>query len=466
MLEGAGALDETPPADRAPTVVRNEDWPTPAKAYWGLSVLTVALLVATIDRSIISLLVEPIKADLNLSDTQFSLLTGFAFVFFYAFLGLPIARLADVHSRRTIIGVGIAFWSFATILCGLASTFWQLFWARVGVGAGESSFAPATYSILTDSFPPEKLPRAFAINSLGFIAGGGISNLAGGAVIAAIASVGLISLPFVGELKPWQMVFIIVGLPGFLVAAMMATVEEPKRKGQLKQTDGKAKALPIREIFAYLHQERRTYGPMFLSLAVKVLLSYGAILWLPALFIRTHGWTAPQIAYVLGVTALIAAPLGLWLGSFISERWAKQGRNDAYMRLVLYASIGLTPFAIAYPLVGDPWLAIGLYGVNSFIASIGIAPGNAALQVVTPAEMRGQVRALYQFVFNVIGYAAGPLIVALFTDYLFGAEDQLRYSMALLAIILAPAACVVTWFGVKPYGESFARAMERYAKQA
>ena len=446
-------------------MANKEDWPSPARAYWGLSVLTLALLVATLDRSIISLLVEPIKADLNLSDTQFSLLTGFAFVFFYAFLGLPIARLADVKSRRMIIGIGIAFWSFATMLCGLANNFWHLFWARVGVGAGESSFAPATYSIITDSFPPEKLPRAFAINSLGFIAGAGVSNLAGGAIIAAITAVGVINLPIVGDLKPWQMVFILVGLPGFVVAAMMATVVEPKRKGQLKKVEGKAKALPVKEIFAYLKQERRTYGPMFLSLAVKVLLSYGAVLWLPALFIRTYGWTAPQIAYVLGVTSLITAPAGLWLGSFISERWAKAGRNDAYMRLVLYASIGLAPFAIAYPLVDNAWLAIVLYGCNTFIAAIGIAPGNAALQVVTPAEMRGQVRALYQFVFNVVGYAAGPLIIALFTDYLFGAEDQLRYSMALLAFLLAPAAIVITWFGVKPYGESYARAMARYAAE-
>jgi MFS family permease len=442
---------------------QKDDWPSPGRAYWGLTVLTIALVVATLDRSIISLLVEPIKKDLSLSDTQFSLLTGFAFVFFYAFLGLPIARLADVKSRRVIIGVGIAFWSLATMLCGLANSFWHLFWARVGVGAGESSFAPATYSILTDSFPPEKLPRAFAINSMGFIAGGGIANLAGGGLIAAVTAIGVISLPLIGELKPWQMVFIIVGLPGFLVAAMMATVEEPKRKGQLKKTAGKARSIPVSEIFRYLHAERRTYAPMFLSLAVKVLLSYGAVLWLPALFIRTYGWTAPQIAYVLGLLSLAISPVGIWLGGYISERWVKQGKNDAYMRVVLYASIGLMPFAIAYPLVDSAWLAIALYGANMFIASIGIAPGNAALQVVTPAEMRGQVRALYQFVFNVIGYAAGPLIIALFTDYLFGAENQLRYSMALLAFLLAPTACVVTWFGVKPYGESFARAMTRYA---
>ncbi|MBC2777169.1 MFS transporter [Parasphingopyxis marina] len=439
-----------------------ELWPRPGRAYWGLTVLTLALLVATLDRSIISLLVEPIKADLQISDTEFSLLTGFAFVFFYAFLGLPIARLADVKSRRAIIAIGIAFWSLCTAACGLAQNFWQLFWARVGVGAGESSFAPATYSILTDSFKPEQLPKVLAINSMGFIAGNGLANLAGGAAIAFITAIGIITVPLIGELKPWQAVFILVGLPGLFVAMLMMTVEEPVRKGQLKRGTGPAKAIPVREIAGFLRDEYRTFLPMFLSLAVKVLLSYGAALWVPALFIRTWGWTAPQVGYSLGLLGLSLAPLGLWLGGVIAERWAKAGRNDAYMRIVLYASIGLLPFAILYPLMPSAEWALACYGANIFIASLGIPAGNAALQVVTPAEMRGQIRALYQFVFNIVGYAMGPLIIALFTDFLFGAEDQLRYSMTLLAIVLGPLAIIVTWWGVKPYGVSYGKAMERY----
>lgn len=452
-----------------------ETWPSPLRAWWGLVVLTLALMVATIDRSIISLLIEPIKADMGLSDTEVSLLIGFAFVFFYAFLGLPIARLADVRSRRGIIGIGIAFWSLATAACGMAGSFWQLFWARVAVGAGEASFAPASYSILTDSFPPEKLPRAMAVNSFGFVAGTGLANLAGGAAIAAVTAIGIITVPLLGDIKPWQMVFLMVGIPGLLVAVLMRTVEEPTRKGMLSgPAEGShksgsapaapARAMPIADIFRYLRAEYRTYGPIFLSLAVKVLLSFGAALWTPALFIRTWGWTASQIAFAIGVIALIVSPVGIWMGSMLAERFARKGYHDAYMRVVLIATVGILPFSVLFPVVSTPELALTFYGCNLFIASLGVAPGNAALQVITPAEIRGQVRALYQFIFNIVGYAMGPLIVALFTDYLFGADDQLRYSMALLAALLAPIAIIVTWWGLKPYGESYARAMARMGR--
>ena len=167
-------------------------WPNRGRAYYTLVVLTLALLIATIDKGILSVLVEYIKRDLHVTDTEFSLLSGFAFVFFYALLGLPIARLADRHSRRLIIGIGIAFWSVTTVLSGLAQSFQQLFWARVAVGAGESSLAPATYSILTDSFPRDKLPMAIAVLSLGFVCGGGFSLLAGGAALQAAAALGAV----------------------------------------------------------------------------------------------------------------------------------------------------------------------------------------------------------------------------------------------------------------------------------
>jgi len=162
-------------------------WPSRARAYYALLILTLALLVATIDRGVLSVLVEYIKRDLHVSDTQFSVLSGFAFVFFYAFLGLPIARLADRYSRRLIIGLGIAFWSLMTALGGIAQSYQQLFWARVAVGAGESSFAPATYSILTDSFPRDKLPMAMSVLSLGFVCGGGFALIAGGAALQVAA---------------------------------------------------------------------------------------------------------------------------------------------------------------------------------------------------------------------------------------------------------------------------------------
>ncbi len=436
-------------------------WPHPRRAWYALAVLSVALLIATIDRSILALLVEPIKHDLGLSDTQISLLIGFAFVFFYAFLGLPIARLADVHSRRLIVGLGIAFWSVMTALCGVAHSYWQLFWARVGVGAGESSFAPATYSILTDSFPTEKLPRAMAVLSIGFFYGSGLAYIVGGSVVQLVSGMPPLVLPVIGAIRSWQLVFFAVGLPGLVLAAIMATVHEPRRRGRISRADGvhgRTQAVPVKLIARFLREDWKTFVPIFGAMGVKTLLLFGTTLWVPALFMRTYGWTVPQIGFAQGLIMLVVSPLGLMSGSWLAERYTKQGYDDSNMRVTLIATIGTLLPATLFPLMPTPELALLLFAATQFIASLGVGPSNAALQIVTPNEMRGQVRALFQFVFNVIGYALGPLFVALFTDYVFGDESYLRYSLSSAAAISVPLAIFITWYGLKPYGLSVGRA--------
>ncbi len=438
-----------------------EGWPSRRRAWYALAVLTFALLVATIDRSVMQLLVEPIKADLKISDTEMSLIIGFAFVFFYAFLGLPIARLADRSSRRLIIGLGIAFWSVMTALCGFAQSYWQLFWARVGVGAGESSFAPATFSVLTDSFPPRELPRALAINSMGFMYGSGLALIVGGAVVQAVEGLPQIILPVVGEIRPWQVVFFAVGLPGLVLAALMATVHEPPRRGRITvgtASGAQPKSVPVAQIWNFLRTDGATFGPIFLAMGIKVFLSFGAGQWTSAFFMRTYGWSIPQVGYTQGVLLLIVSPLGLLAGSWLAEWFAKRGYEDANMRVVLIATIAVIPTSILFPLMPTATLALAVSGLNLFVAMLGVGPGNAALQIVTPNEMRGQVRAAYQFIFNVVGYALGPLFVALMTDYLFGDEGDLRYSLVTSAAVLGPIAALVSWYGLKPYGRSVVRA--------
>lgn len=434
-------------------------WPGRVRAYYALFILTLALMVATIDRGVLSVLVEYIKRDLHVSDTQFSVLTGFAFVFFYAFLGLPIARLADRRSRRLIIGIGIAFWSVMTALSGVAQSYQQLFWARVAVGAGESSFAPATFSVLTDSFPPAKLPMAMSLLSIGFVCGGGFALVAGGAALQAAAAIGPIMLPAVGALRSWQLVFFLVGLPGLIIALLMATVAEPKRRGLLPGADGvRAAKVPIRVIADFLAKDWRTFLPIFAAMGVKTLLSFGAIVWTPAFFVRTYGWSMSQSGYRLGLVSLIVSPFGLLIGGWLAEYYARRGRDDANLRVLQFATIAVVPTSILYPLMPSAGAALALYGLNFFLASVGIGPGNAALQVVTPNQMRGQIRALFQLVFNLVGYAIGPLFVALFTDYVFHAESAIRYSLSTAAAITGPIAVLITWWGMKPYARSVARA--------
>jgi len=423
-------------------------------------------MLSFVDRQILVLLVQPIKADLHISDTQMSFLLGFAFVMFYAFLSIPIARLADVHSRRLIVGVGVAVWSVMTALCGLAHNYWQLFFARMGVGAGESCNGPATFSIVADSFPPEKLAKATAVISSGFYIGSGAALIVGGAIIETVTRLPNFVLPVIGEVRPWQTTFLIVGLPGILVAVLMTTVHEPKRRG-LIQSDSKAgavgrrRSLPLRDILKWLRDDWRTYLPMYGGMALRALTGLGSTVWLPTFFIRTYSWSTADVGLALGAIMLTCSPAGLLTGGIMAERLAKKGYDDANMRVTLVSTIISVPLSVLFPLMPNPYMALAVYAVNNFLVSLSPGTQNAALQTVTPNEIRAQATALYLFLFNLIGFGLGPLVIAAFTDYLFRSEAAIGYSISLSFAILGPAACLVFWYGLKPYGYSVVRARTR-----
>ena len=431
-------------------------WPRASRSWYALIILTLALMVATIDRGILTLLVAPIKARLGLSDTQFTVLHGWAFVSVYALLGLPIARYADHHSRRWIIGMGIAFWSLATGLCGFATSFPGFFAARAAVGAGESAFAPATYSIVQDSFPPSKLPRVFAILAIGFSYGGSFGVILGAALLGLAAGAAKGLEPLLGPLETWQMVLVLCALPGFLLALLMITVHEPRRRGFPPGTRPSG-VVPLGEVFAFFREHRATYAPMFIAMGIKAMLTFGSSFWMPELLRRTFGWEVTQTALLVGTLGLIVAPLGLMLGGWLAERYQRRGFDDANLRVLQIATVCAIPVAASFPLLGDPWWVMGGWALNLFIISLGVAPANAALQIITPNPMRGQIRAAYQFVFNVVGFGAGSFCVALFTDQVFHDEGALRYSLASVAAIIGPVAALLTWYGMKPYAACVAR---------
>ena len=432
------------------------DWPSPGRAWYALLILTIGLMVATIDRGILTLLVQPLRSHLGITDTQFAVLNGWAFVSVYALLGLPIARLADRGSRRLIIGTGMALWSLMTALCGFANSYAQFFAARAGVGAGESAYAPAVYSILQDSFRPEKLPRVFAIMAIGFSWGQSLGVILGASLLIVATGLTASPTPLFGGLAPWQAVLVLVALPGLLLALVMATVQEPRRRGLLPGST--SHVLPVRQVFAYFIANGRTYMPMFAAMGIKAMLSFGSGVWLPEMFRRTYQWPTTGTALWIGAIGLVVAPLGLLSGSWLAERYAKRGYDDANLRVLQIATLAVVPFSIAFPLVDSPELALGLWGMTFFCAMLGVGPANAALQVITPNQMRGQMRAAYQFVFNVIGFGAGPFIVALFTDRIFNDDGALRYSLASVAAIIGPLAAILTWYGMKSYATCVVRA--------
>jgi len=220
-----------------------------AYEWYVVVICMLAYIFSFVDRQILALMIEPIKHDLQLSDTQFSLLHGLAFSLFYAVMGIPIALLADRYSRPKIIAIGVAFWSLATAACGLSRSFAHMFLARIGVGVGEAALSPATYSMLSDMFPRDKLGRAVGIYSIGSFIGGGMAFLIGGYVINLLKSVDSVVVPWVGAMRPWQVTFFIVGLPGLLVALLiLLTVRDPQRLGLRRSADGHATTWAFRSM--------------------------------------------------------------------------------------------------------------------------------------------------------------------------------------------------------------------------
>lgn len=414
-------------------------YPPAAYAWYVVAVLMLAYVFAYLDRFILTLMVEPIKRDLGITDTEMSLVLGLAFAVFYTLLGIPIGRMADVANRRTIMAAGIAVWSIMTAGCGLARNFFTLFLARIGVGVGEATLQPCATSLLTDYFPRGQRGLAYSVYAWGLGLGAGGAMVLGGRVIEAVSKGGTTTLPIVGEVFPWQIVFFFIGLPGLAVALLMMTVKEPPRRDQMVGQSGN---LPFSEVVAYLKVRWRTYGSHFLGLSVMTVIGNAYVFWLPSVFIRTHGWSIGEVSFWYGIILGVCGPIGVTVAGVIGDRLYKRGHKDGHMRAALYGTLILVPVAIVVPLIPDPKLAMALMVVHSIGSGMPTAAGPAALMMIAPNRMRGQITALYWFVISGLGLGLGPLSVALLTDKVFGSPAAVGLS---LAVVSAAAGLLVTW---------------------
>ncbi len=426
-------------------------YPSQRYAWYVVFVLVLAYTFSFIDRQILALLVGPIKADLGLSDTMFSLLGGIAFASFYTLLGLPIGRMADKRSRRGIIMGGIAIWSLMTALCGVTKNFWQLFVARMGVGVGEAALSPAAYSMIADYFKPKYLGTAISVYGMGIYIGSGLAFIVGGTVVSWAAGAEDYVLPIIGTIHPWQMTFFAVGLPGLLIVLLMLTIKEPRRRGIVQKAEQKAveDAVPIREVAQFVRKRWRTFMAHFLGFAPLSLIGYGSSAWIPAFFERTYDGF--EVAFWYGTIVLIFGPLGIVVGGALADRWRAQGRKDSFLRVGIMAALVLVPINIFQPLMPNAYLAIALIIPSAFFGAMpfGVAP--AAIQAITPNRMRGQVSAMYLFTVNIIGLGLGPTIIALCTDYVFMDEALLKYSLSLVGGITGVWAAIMLSSGLRPF---------------
>jgi MFS family permease len=447
---GGAAL---PPITQAASVPPGgAGWASPKTAWFTISMIGIVTVFGQMDRAIFYLLVSSIKRDLAFSDTQMSLLMGLAYSGAYFLFGLPIARLTDVWHRKIILPSALAAWSVGTALCALSSGFVSLFIARSIVGAGESVKGPCSVSMISDLFPRDKLPRAFAFYNLCIRGGEALALIVGGLLIGLLANVTL-ELPGYGTMRDWHLVFLIFGVPGVLFALLfLALVREPARHG--RTTKG---SMPIRDVAHFLFKgpSRAVLLPILLAAAVGSIEMVGIGSWRPVFYERTYGWGPADFAPIMGVTTLIITPIGLAAGAFLAERFARKGHADANMRIVLWVQVGSLPLGIISPLMPSFELALACSLLGSLLVTMSAPAQLAAMQVVTPNELRGQVNALYMFTVAVLGQGLGPTAVALMTDFLFQSEADLRYAMVTLAAISGPITLGLIWMSLKPYGLAY-----------
>lgn len=445
----------------ADTPVRqNSEYPSPAYGWYVVVILTLTYTVSFIDRQIMALMVEPIRRDLDISDTQISLLLGLAFAVFYTLLGIPIARLADRRSRRGIIAVGITIWCLMTAACGLARNYVQLFIARVGVGVGEAALSPSALSMISDYFPQRTRSRAVAFYTMGISLGVGMAMILGGKIVTVVSNAPNVVLPVVGELYAWQTVFIVVGLPGLLMALLMTTVKEPARKESMKQESvaagSRASDHSLRVALKFFGQRWRMYGSHFFGLSTVGILSYGFYAWIPTMFIRTWNWSVWDIGLAYGCLTLVAGPVAVLAASWLAERLMARGSQDAHMRAALYLNLMGIVGAVLTPLMPTPELAIIMLLPMTVGTVAATAAGIAALMIVTPNQMRAQASALYYFVINLLGLTAGPTGIALFTDYVFKDDLLIRYSVCSVAVLAGLFSAGILIYNLGQYRKSFA----------
>lgn len=458
---GAGAAPSGGVPPSAP--VGDEGWPPPAQGWYAVGVLIVVYLAALVDRQIMTLLVQPIRRDLGLSDTQLSLLIGLAFAAFYTVLGVPIARLADRRPRRTIIAVGVFFWSVATAACGLAQNYWQLFLARVGVGVGEATLQPSAYSMLADFFPPRQLGRAIGTYASGLFLGGGLALIVGGAVIKALSGTDVVALPGVGQIYAWQVAFLVVGAPGVLLAVvLMATVREPPRRGlgraaaaAPRAADG---AAATDELVPFMRANARTLGAIFSAFALGGIAVVGYLAWLPELIRRNYGWDIADVGFVFGVQMAVFGTAGTLFGGWYVDRLTRRGHDDAAIRASILAFVLLVPLVLLPPLMTNAAVGVGLLAPLMFVIGMQQGYSPVALQLIAPNELRAQLIAVYFLVAQICALGFGPTVFALVTDYVFGRDDALRWSMALVGGACCSLALSFLVWGLPAYRASVRRA--------
>jgi MFS family permease len=425
-------------------------WPSRAAAYYGLAVIILATMLNFFDAQVFGLMSQRIKVDFHLTDEQLGFLIGPANIVFYVLVGIPMARLVDIYPRKIVLACGVALIGGITALGGLAQSFRQLFSSRMLVGAGGSAHAPGAYSMLADYFPPERLPRAIGFLQLGFIGGNSLGIYLGGQLIS-MAAAWPVSHWMGLTMHGWQWILMMVGAPGLLISLLLLLAKEPARRGLAAH----GKPLPVKAVIHEIWARKAVYLPLFIGLAFSATQAIGIQPWLAPFLIRTYGWNEAQIGRWLGLVFLVSSLIGAALGTLFVE-WLSKRYKDAHVRASTILFATAAPFSIITPLMPSGELALLCQGVGLACGIASAVPQNAAIQRITPNEMRGQVTAIYLFMFIVFG-ALGSQLIGTINQRVFGSDAKLWETIALTASVLMPLAALAISRGIRPYGREVER---------
>ena len=436
-------------------------YPSPKVAWTTVIVLSLTYMFSYMDRQILILLVEPIKNDLQITDTQVSLLTGFAFAIVYTVSGIPMGRLADRWIRKYVIIIGVTIWSVLTIFCGFARNFGQLFVARMGVGFGEAALTPTAYAMVPDLFPPKRLAFAMSVFALGATLGSGASLILSGVIIGQISDIGDITLPLIGIVRPWQLVLIIVGGLSLLMVVPLTLIPEPKRLGsQLVKPDASSdqqqsylssSQLPFKKVLEYLWEQRRFYLPFILGSSLINLYVYGSAAWAPSFFIRVHDWNASEVGVTIGLITIPPVIIGGLCSGWLADKLYQKGNLAAAIHISVIAAALcclLVPLFIYIPSMPLKLLVLVLYMLPISASGV-LFP--TIIQMATPSPIRAQVSATLLMFSNLVGIGLGPTVIALITDYGFGDELAVGHSIAIVGVVAFVLSTSLLRGAIKPF---------------
>jgi MFS family permease len=414
-------------------------YPPAAKAWYATAILAFMYWMSVLDRFIISLLRAPLRRDMGITDTQFALLNGTAFIVTFALLGLIAGVLADRYNRRLIIFVGVAIWSLATAACGVTQNFGQLFLARIGVGAGEACLNPCATSMIADYFPRERLTLATAIYAIGGTAGAGMAFLVGGSIIALVTQHDFFAIPLLGDVRSWQAVFIIIGIPGFVLSVLIFTFSEPVRRGKSSFVPaGLGWRATYGALWKFMGARRRFFFWHYLGFTFASTVIVGCVGWYPAHMASSFHMSTGRIGLTLGLTIIMFGIVGKILCGRSVDALYRRGHRDAQLRWYAACLLAAVPAGVIGTTSGDP--AIFLAGIGIMVMLLQPLPAcaYASMNLVTPNELRGAGVALFNLFPGLIGSIAGPLLIAAIGDHFFAGPTGIGSGMAVVIAACCP----------------------------